>query len=799
MLSCFRPPLLLWILLPLAVAPLAAQQVMIRGTVISAVGERPIEAVEIVQLPGGAARRSDVDGSFVLRLDPATQTVRFRRPGYAVVLIGRGALLDSMPLTIAMASVPTEVAGLTVLGEGGGGLARLPGSGAVIGAEALGAMRPLSSTEVLRGVAGVHIQDEEGMGLRANIGIRGIDPDRSRSVLVLEDGIPVALNPYGEPEMYYTPPIDRMDRIEVVKGSGSILHGPQTVGGIINFVTPEPGRLTGVHGVALGGGGGFAKAQVSAGAMVDQTGLLGIATYRRADDLRGLGFDQVDVMLKGSVPLGPQDALGLKVGVYDERSNSTYVGLTDSLFRADPLAYPGKDDFLEVRRLTANLSHQREWMSGIVLKTVAYAYTTTRNWSRQNYSYNSTGSSIVYADATGNRDRSFQVGGIESRLRAHNIFGEFEGGLRGHVESARDRFLNGGTATSRTGALRDDERRRGTAFALFAQQSLAIGSRVRVTPGARLEHFRFRREVLRTRVRRTTETGTTNLPEDVDLHNDDILTTLIPGIGASWVASPGTTLFAGIHRGFAPPRTKDAFVLGSTPLAPGESASDPVSLRLDAEQSWNIEIGTRSEVGRGIRVEATLFRLDFSNQIVEPSLSSGSVSQARLANQGSTLHRGVEAALDLDLLQWGGPPLRLGGQVTLVNATFSKDRLLLNGSDTVNVRGNRLPYAPGRVVALHLEYGGRGAAGLRLDGTFVGEQFSDNFETRLGSANGRIGAIPAHSLWHLSGSWPMPGSPAVLVGSVKNLFDRTYIASRRPEGIKPGVPRTVQLGLEWGI
>ncbi len=254
MFSRCRPLFFLWLLVPPAVAPLAAQQVIVRGTVISAVGERPIEAVEIVQLPGGAALRSDVDGSFVLRLDPATQTVRFRRPGYAVVLIGRGALLDSMPLTIAMASVPTEVAGLTVLGEGGGGLARLPGSGAVIGAEVLGAMRPLSSTEVLRGVAGVHIQDEEGMGLRANIGIRGIDPDRSRSVLVLEDGIPVALNPYGEPEMYYTPPVDRMDRIEVVKGSGSILHGPQTVGGIINFVTPEPGRLTGVHGVALGGG-----------------------------------------------------------------------------------------------------------------------------------------------------------------------------------------------------------------------------------------------------------------------------------------------------------------------------------------------------------------------------------------------------------------------------------------------------------------------------------------------------------------------------------------------------------------
>jgi Fe(3+) dicitrate transport protein len=53
------------------------------------------------------------------------------------------------------------------------------------------------------------VVEEEGAGLRANIGIRGLDPHRSRNVLILEDGIPVALNPYGEPDSYYTPQIDR--------------------------------------------------------------------------------------------------------------------------------------------------------------------------------------------------------------------------------------------------------------------------------------------------------------------------------------------------------------------------------------------------------------------------------------------------------------------------------------------------------------------------------------------------------------------------------------------------------------
>jgi len=87
---------------------------------------------------------------------------------------------------------------------------RIPGSASVISGKMLTTTQPLTGNEVLRKVTGVHIVDEEGIGLRTNIGIRGLDPDRSRTVLMLEDGVPIALAPYGEPEMYYTPAIDRM-------------------------------------------------------------------------------------------------------------------------------------------------------------------------------------------------------------------------------------------------------------------------------------------------------------------------------------------------------------------------------------------------------------------------------------------------------------------------------------------------------------------------------------------------------------------------------------------------------------
>jgi Fe(3+) dicitrate transport protein len=120
-------------------------------------------------------------------------------------------------------------------------LQEIPGSAFLISRDELEENRPLDANEVLRRVPGVHIREDSGpVGMRLNIGVRGLNPDRSRTLLVLEDGLPLSLAPYGEPEMYYSPPIDRMSRVELLKGSGSILHGPQTIGGVLNFVTPDP-------------------------------------------------------------------------------------------------------------------------------------------------------------------------------------------------------------------------------------------------------------------------------------------------------------------------------------------------------------------------------------------------------------------------------------------------------------------------------------------------------------------------------------------------------------------------------
>ncbi|MBK8624822.1 MAG: TonB-dependent receptor plug domain-containing protein [Saprospiraceae bacterium] len=162
---------------------------------------------------------SDLNGQFnIVNIKPGTYSIRISAIGYKT--IKREITLDGNSLiTLDIIFDEDEVIFPEVLitGKNDRIFSKIPGSVSFINTKEIKNINPISGNEVFRRTPGVHVVDEEGAGMRANIGIRGLDPDRSRSVLVLEDGIPVALAPYGEPEMYYTPPIDRMSGIEILK------------------------------------------------------------------------------------------------------------------------------------------------------------------------------------------------------------------------------------------------------------------------------------------------------------------------------------------------------------------------------------------------------------------------------------------------------------------------------------------------------------------------------------------------------------------------------------------------------
>jgi Fe(3+) dicitrate transport protein len=115
------------------------------------------------------------------------------------------AIALSFP-TLGMAA-EIELPRIDVVGEGEDAIAKQPGSVAIITQEELELMQPLSTQDALKSVPGIVVREEEGYGFIPNIGMRGLNPNRSQKLLVLEDGVPVAPGLFLANESYYSPRI----------------------------------------------------------------------------------------------------------------------------------------------------------------------------------------------------------------------------------------------------------------------------------------------------------------------------------------------------------------------------------------------------------------------------------------------------------------------------------------------------------------------------------------------------------------------------------------------------------------
>lgn len=669
---------------------------------------------------------------------------------------------------------------------------RIPGSATLISPSLMTNTHPLTGNEVLRKVTGVHVVDEEGIGLRTNIGIRGLDPDRSRTVLMLEDGVPIALAPYGEPEMYYTPAIDRMKSVEILKGSGSILFGPQTIGGVINYITDDPPAEQRTNLNISGGSEGYFLGEASYGTTLDNIGVNFNLLHKQADKIGVTHFDVNDITAKVKFQLSEKSRAGIKIGAYDEISNSTYIGITQTMYdKGDYFTVIAPNDKLDIRRYSASVTHDYFFSENAYLRTTFFGYTTSRNWLRQDFSRNSVtnGTGAVFGDttvangavymrnSTANRNRQFEVAGIEPRIYLNysvvNLKSELEGGFRFLYERAFEQRIDGSNADALSGALREDEIRTGYASSIFAQNRFYLTEDFTVIPGIRLENFDYERNIFRINFR------------DTSLINNNNVFSVVPGIGFNYNFNNMYSVFAGVHRGFAPPRIKDAITNGGN------------ALQLEAELSWNYEAGVRANLSSMLFLEITGYMLDFSNQIIPVSESSGG-SGTGLVNGGETLHMGLETGIRfaIDQLINTAYKISLGTNLTISKSNYDADRFIPVNGERINIKANKLPYAPEMYLSGMLDINSPFGLGVLFSGTYIGEQFTDELNTTVPSADGQIGQMPSYFVFDVTGRYFFTGLNSSLYVSVKNLFDERYIASRRPQGIKVGIPRFITAGIE---
>jgi Fe(3+) dicitrate transport protein len=771
-----------------------------------------LKGIHIALEGTGNSGVTDHDGRFVLEnVKPGRYVLTASGIGFQTLKETVTVSTDSESLMLKMKVQSYPVPTVEILASNDRLFSSVPGSLSLIPARQIQNIQPVSGNEIMRQAPGLNVVDEEGLGLRTNIGIRGLDPDRSRTVLMLEDGVPVALAPYGEPEMYYTPAIERMSGVEVLKGSGSILYGPQTIGGVINYQTIDPPQKPeGFFKTAVGDNGYF-TGMLGYGTSFGKTGIQVNYLRKQADEFGATFLRLNDLTSKIVFQISDKSALGIKMGLYNETSNSTYIGLTQPMYDQgdNDFTQLAPNDRLNIRRYSLSLSHNYQIRKNLRVVTTAYGYTTTRDWMRQDFSYSSfdddgnptplpsnysgvtwgdstvDGGAIYMRNSTGNRNRRFEVAGVEPRLfyefKTGSVAHQFTGGVRLLVERAYEQRINGSKADAISGTITEDEIRTGYGYSAFVHDKLQLTKSLSFTAGVRMEYFDYERDIRRGRF----EINGTTATRDTLLVSGSNVLGIIPGAGFNVSITSNLNLFAGVHRGFAPPRVKDAI------------SSEGEAYELDAELSWNYEAGIRSEPFNWLQIELTGFHMDFENQVIPVSESSGGTGSG-LVNGGRTHHTGFEAGVNINTREFKatGYHAELRAGMSYVKSVFAADRYIGGTDNRQNIKSNFTPYAPewnaNGTLSIHSPFG----LSLILTGNYVSDQFTDEINSTLPSNDGRTGLIEAHYTFDTGVKFTAGKINSVFSLCLKNVTDERYITSRRPQGIRVGLPRMLFGGVK---
>lgn len=618
-----------------------------------------------------------------------------------------------------------------------------------------------SISDVLRSVPGVQITDNSSSGgsaISLNIGVRGLDGRYSPRSTILLDGVPLAVAPYGQPQLSFAPvSLNNIESIDVVRGGGAVRYGPQNVGGIINFKTRAipMGDFKGDASVRYNhfdGGNHNVQTSVFAGGG-DGEGLGMALMY---SGLSGEGYRDHskevinDFALKFRYAPSASSELTAKFAYYDAKADLP-GGLTAAQYAANPRQSARSVDEWIGKRLGFDIGYLNTLSATQEFEVRAFYNDSERTSYLANFQDHG-------ATQLGRQPRKYEVSGIEPRFTQRLNWGavrhDVTAGYRFVRERAEEKAINIiiGSTTPTTSRYSENST---DAHAVYLDDQIAFGQ-WRVTPGVRYERI---------------EMGRLNKlkPFNEEIRNSKAL----PSVNVSYLASKELTLYGNYNSSFGSIQHLQLNL---------QASSDS----LKPETAKTQELGARYS-GQQWQLEGTVFNMDFSNQVVFVN-----TAPVFFKNLGKTQHRGLETRAEYAFDRSG----KLAGLSAYATWAYTHAELRQGAN-----AGKDVPFYSRHVDTQGLKFK-RGAWTVDLHTTHQTKQYSDEANTVAGAPNGSVGVIPAYRLWNANVSWDVPGMPGTEIQlGVNNLANKAYFSRTTDTnlGILPGAGRMAYIQLRAGF
>lgn len=657
-------------------------------------------------------------------------------------------------------------------------------------------------TRALKQTSGVYVREEEGQGLRPNIGLRGTNPDRSKKVVLMEDGVLIGPAPYSAPAAYYTPSMNHVEGLEVYKGFQSVPFGPNSIGGAVNYLSKsiqdKKVDLTGTFGSfgLLNLKGQLSAEDISLGLSRWQSN-----GFKKIDGGGNSGFKKNDVHIVALRPLGDSEKvnqLKVRLGYSDEDSNETYLGLTKSDFENSPFRrYKSSAlDNMKWKHYKVQLEHQLQLNNQSVLKTSIYRHDFSRIWYRlDRFQDNTKKIGDILKDPTGananfydilrgqqdssvvgagngnlvqaRNDRKYYSQGIQtnysSYLDASGVTHELEMSFRLHQDQiTRDHTYDTWAMSVADGLTLQTANNVDLRNSDFANAK-TIGIQDTVRLGAWSAIFAARGEVVDFK-------NTNRLTGESKSRNDSVL---VPGIGLQYQFNDGLTSRVSVNK--------------AVTVAGLDSTG-----KEKREEATNYELGARFySADMQVNGDITFFFNDYQNLTGTCTASNGCASNQldQQINGGKAEIKGLEVSVAKGF-QYEKYWLPIFLNATLIEAEF-KNAFSSSSGEWGNgnvVRGDPLPYVP--EVQYTMGFGlHKGPFEQELTVIYQGAMYDQSVQA------GRQ-KTEAYGIFDWSGKYKQ-SKDLYYFTKLENILDRKYATSIKPFGYRPGKPQSLSIGMNW--